>query len=188
MVLTASEKNYKKLCNLVRPAALLSSALRLIEWDQETNMPALGIELKTEQNKLLHELVHKQMTSKRYVKLLSQFIDIETGTLLTTDLKPNETASVKEMRRDYLHTSKLNSTFLKKFTQATTTALDAWKKARKTNSFKLFLPHLEKIISLTRKKADLLGFKEHPYNALLDIYEPDTTVALLDPLFASFKV
>lgn len=187
MALTTSEKNYKKLCKQVKPAALLASALRLIEWDQETNMPALGIELKTEQNKLLHELVHKQMTSKKYVKLLSQFIDIETGTLLITDLKPNEAASIREMRRDYLHTSKLNSTFLKKFTEATTTSLDAWKRARKTNSFKLFLPHLEKIISLTRKKADLLGFKEHPYNALLDIYEPDTTVALLDPLFASLK-
>lgn len=181
-----SEK-YKKLCTLIKPAALLSSALRLIEWDQETNMPIQGIDLKAEQNKLLHELIHKQLTNKRYVKLLSELIDIETGTLIATNLSPEYQASLREMRRDYLHTSKLNATFLKKFTEATTLALDAWKEARKTNSFKLFLPHLEKIISLSRKKADLLGYKAHPYDALLDIYEPDTTVLLLDPLFSSLK-
>ncbi len=187
MALTTSEKNYKKLNNQVKPAALLSSALRLIEWDQETNMPNLGLDLKSEQNKLLHELVHKQMTSKKYIKLLSQFIDIETGALIAIDLKSNEAASVREMRRDYLHASKLNSSFLKKISETTTHSLDAWKEARKTNSFKLFLPHLEKIFSLTRKKADLLGYTDHPYNALLDIYEPDTTVAILDPLFTSLK-
>ncbi len=150
-------------------------------------MPLQGLELKTDQNKLLQELIHKQMTSKKYVKHLSQFIDIETGTLLAKELKPAQAAAVRELRRDYLHTSKLNTTFLKKFTETTTLALDAWKQARKTNSFKLFLPHLEKIIALSRKKADLLGRKEHPYDALLDIYEPDTTVALLNPLFSSLK-
>lgn len=187
MALTISEKNYKKLCNHVKPAAILASALRLIEWDQETNMPSLGTALKTEQNKLLHELIHKQMTSKKYVKLLSEFIDIETGTVLTTDLKPEEIASLQQMRKDYLHTKKLNTSFLKKFTEATTLSLDAWKEAKKNNSFKTFAPHLEKILSLTRKKADLLGYVNHPYDALLDIYEPETTVSLLDALFASLK-
>jgi carboxypeptidase Taq len=187
MALTTSEKNYKKLCNHVKPAAILSSALRLIEWDQETNMPALGTELKLQQNKLLHELIHKQMTSKKYVKLLSQFIDIETGAVVEKELRPEEAASIKQMRKDYLHTKKLNASFLKKFTEATTLSLDAWKEARKTNSFKTFYPHLEKIVSLTKKKADLLGYKDHPYDALLDIYEPETTVSLLDPLFSSLK-
>ncbi len=188
MALTTSEKNYKKLCNQVKPAALLNSALRLIEWDQETYMPPLGLDLKTEQNKLLHELIHKQMTSKKYLKMLSEFIDIETGALTKSTLNPEQAASVREMRKDYLHTSKLNTTFLKKFTEATTLALDSWKEARRTNSFKLFLPHLEKVISLTRKKADLLGYKNHPYDALLDIYEPEATVASLDPLFANLQI
>src|SRR3990167_2823590 len=187
MDLHSSEKNYKKICALIKPAALLNSALRLIEWDQETQMPAQGLDLKTEQNKLLQELIHKQMTSKTFVKCLSQLIDIETGTLLATELKPEQKGAIRELRRDYLHTSKLNPTFLKKFTETTTLALDAWKQARKTNSFKLFLPHLEKVIALSRKKADLLGYKDHPYNALLDIYEPDLTVSHLDPLFTSLK-
>ncbi len=187
MSLTTSEKIFTKLCNQIRTAGVLSSTLRLVEWDQETHMPSLGLELKTEQNKLLHELIHKQLTSKKYVKLLSQLIDIETGTILDPDLKLEEKACLREMRRDYLHTSKLNTSFLKKFTEATTLSLDAWKEARKTNSFKTFLPHLEKVFALTRKKAELLGFRDHPYNALLDIYEPEITVTVLDPLFSSLK-
>jgi carboxypeptidase Taq len=187
MELTILEKNYKKLCNHAKQAAVLASALRLIEWDQETNMPSLGTELKTEQNKLLHELIHKQMTSKKYIKLLSGFISIETGEVLTPDLKPEEIACVKQMRKDYLHAKKLNTSFLKKFTEATTLSLDAWKEAKKTASFKAFAPHLEKIVSLTKKKSDLLGYQNHPYDALLDIYEPETSVLLLDTVFSSLK-
>ena len=187
MELTTSAKNYKKLCSHTKQATLLSSTLRLIGWDQETYMPSDGLELKTEQTKLLSELLHKQMTSKRYTKLLSQFIDIETGNLQSDDLKPEEAASVRELRRDYILASKLSATFLKKFSETTTLAVEAWKEARKTNSFNLFLPHLEKVIALTRKKADLLGYENHPYDALLDNYEPETTVQILDPLFASLK-
>ena len=48
-----ANKAYQKICAHVKPAALLSSTLRLIEWDQETHMPAQGVHLKVEQNKLL---------------------------------------------------------------------------------------------------------------------------------------
>lgn len=44
-------------------------------------------------------------------------------------------------------------------------------KQSKKNDFKLFEPYLDKIIELSRKAADYLGYDEYPYDALLDLYE-----------------
>lgn len=45
------------------------------------------------------------------------------------------------------------------------------------NDFKLYEKALDNLISHKRKEADLLGFKNHPYDALLDLYEPACTVS-----------
>jgi carboxypeptidase Taq len=48
---------------------------------------------------------------------------------------------------------------------------------------------LEEIVQLNREKADALktGSDAHPYDALLDAFEPDMTVAQLDPLFEQLE-
>ena len=43
----------------------------------------------------------------------------------------------------------------------------------KQNDFPKFLPYLEKMISLKQQQAEALGYDEHPYDALLDDFEPD---------------
>ncbi len=65
--------------------------------------------------------------------------------------------------------------------------MHAWKSAKEANSFQRFAPFLEKIIEMNRKKARLLGYKEHPYDALLDIYEPGMTTAILNPIFTKLR-
>src|SRR5207237_792747 len=42
----------------------------------------------------------------------------------------------------------------------------------------------EKVVELKREEADAVGFKEHPYDALVEEFEPGTTVAELKELFA----
>lgn len=180
-------KKYETLRQTLKPAAQLHSCSRLLEWDQETNMPPEGIHLRSEQNKLVHELIHKIKTSKKYATQLSELIDLDSGAVKTSDLSFEEKACLRELKRDYLHEKKLSTTFIKKFAEATTNGLDAWKKAKKNDSFKDFLPYLNKIVTLTRKKADLLGYKEHPYDALLDLFEPDVTVAKIDAIFIPLK-
>lgn len=43
------------------------------------------------------------------------------------------------------------------------------------------------MIDLKRKEADILGYKKHPYNALLDQHEPGATVDQLDVLFKDVR-
>ena len=75
----------------------------------------------------------------------------------------------------------------KEFSKTTSTALHAWSQAKESSDFSLFAPHLAKIVALCKKKAELLTYQDHPYDALLDLYEPGMTVKKLSPLFSALK-
>ena len=126
-------------------------------------------------------------TGTALTKALSALIDIETGIIVDDKLPPPQIAALKEWRRDYLRNVKLPNSFVKQYAKTTSAATHAWISAREHNNFKAFAPHLEKIVSLNRKKADILGFTEHPYDALLDLYEPDMKTSFLSPLFCKLK-
>ncbi|MBS0619935.1 MAG: carboxypeptidase M32 [Verrucomicrobia bacterium] len=179
---------YKKVHALSRGAALLNSVQSLLDWDQETYMPKEAIEMRSEQAEMLAHLVHRARTSKAFAKALSTLIDLETGEIGDDRLTPSQVAAAREWRRDYIRSVKLPSAFVKKYAKTTSTASHIWKTAKEHNDFKSFAPHLEKVVQLSRKKADILGFKEHPYDALLDLYEPEMTTAYLTPLFTELKL
>lgn len=178
---------YSQLHNLSKTTALFSSIEQLLEWDQETYMPKEAIHLRSMQVEMLASLVHKNKTSKTFAKLLNELIDIESGEIKNAELPSSKIAALREWRRDYLHAVKLPNPFVKKFAKTTSTASHAWKSAKAHNDFKEFAPHLENVVSLCRKKADILGFKEHPYDALLDLYEPEMKTSILIPLFSKLK-
>jgi carboxypeptidase Taq len=178
---------FNKLCEHCKVGGLLQSTSHLLEWDQEVNLPLKGLDLRAQQNKLMHESFHKHMTSKTYEKNLSELINLDSGAILCQDLSLRQQSALREMRKDYLEKSKIPGSFVKKSAEIITESVDAWKNARKNNSFKEFLPHLKKVIALSQKKAEHLGFVKHPYDALLDQYEQGMTVAKIDAIFTPLK-
>ena len=56
--------------------------------------------------------------------------------------------------------------------------------SQKESDFKSFAPCLKRIVEMSRKKADYLGYAEHPYDALLDLYEPKMTTHKVKELFS----
>ncbi len=183
----SEKKDYEKIKKISKKAALLTSISELLDWDKETYMPSAGGEMRGEQLKLLAGMTHKQMTGKAFSKALSALIDIETGELKATSLPAPEKAALRLWRRDYLRDIALPGKFVEDFTVLTTKAMEVWAEARKNNNFALFAPYLAKIIAMSQKKADLLGYKEHPYDALLNLYEPDITKNEVAKLFSPLK-
>jgi carboxypeptidase Taq len=160
----------------------------LLDWDQETYMPKEAIHLRSEQTEIMASLVHKQRTSKKLVQLLSSLIDVKTGDVADSNLSVPQIAALKEWRKDYLRNSKLPNAFVKQFAKTTSAACHVWQNAKEHNDFKAFAPYLEKVVSLSRKKADILGFTDHPYDALLDLYEPEMKTSFLLSLFSKLKL
>ncbi len=178
---------YDQLFELSRTIKTYSSIENLLGWDQETLMPQSADLFRAEQKALMAGHIHKLKTSTKFSHLLNQLIDLESGEVLDASLTPAQHAALRQWRRDHLKAIKLPTSFVKTETSTCAVSVNVWIEAKKTSNFSKFAPHLEKIIQLSRKKADLLGYQDHPYDALLDLYEPGMTVAKLTPLFERLK-
>lgn len=183
----ASEQDYQKLYELSKHARVLQGIMSILDWDQETYMPAGSAPIRAEQLKTMAGLIHREKTSRKFSNALSKLIDISTGKMKAKGLSPAQIAAVKEWRRDYLHDTALPSKFVEEFAKVSSQAIIAWRTAKKDNAFQQFAPFLDRIVGLCRKKADLLGYKDHPYDALLDQYEPDVKTREVSTLFSKLR-
>jgi carboxypeptidase Taq len=182
------KRPYEQLCELSKEIASWVAISNLLEWDQETYMPPEALEFRSSQNSLVSLHAHKLKTGSKFTKLLGALIDIDSGVLLDTSLSPAEQAAVRVWRKEYCKAIKLPNSYIKTLTTTTTKACSAWSEAKKESNFKKFAPHLEKIVKLSQKKAAYFGYKDSPYDALLDLYEPELTCTKLTPLFDALKV
>ncbi len=180
-------KDYKVLHALSKNIAHLSGVFSLIEWDQETYMPENAIQARSEELEILAGMIHEKKTSKTFQKSLEKLIDLKSGKILQNFLTPREKKALLRWRRDFIHEIALPKSFVEEFASLVSQSRMAWSVAKKENRFQDFLPFLKKIIELSRKKADLLKYKEHPYDALLDEFEPGSTTRGISKEFDKVK-
>ena len=84
---------------------------------------------------------------------------------------------------DYTKAKKYTSPFVRQLSEQINKTFHAWMDARKQNSFTVFEKDLDALIELKKEESEILGYQDHPYNALLNEYEKGATVALIDKTF-----
>ena len=155
------------------------AASAVLGWDQQTYMPQGGVGVRAEQLATLGRLAHEMLVSE------------ETGTLLEAAGEPEpgseDAAFVRLARRDYERAVKLPASLVADLARASSLAQPAWEEARAASDWSLFAPHLEKILELQRETAGHLGYDDHPYDALLDLYEPRAKTARLRGMFEELR-
>ncbi|HET6310493.1 MAG TPA: carboxypeptidase M32 [Candidatus Nitrosotalea sp.] len=161
----------------------LNRATAVLSWDQETYMPPGGVTARSEQLSTLSRLAHIRSTADEVGRLLSE-LEEETAALPFDSL---EASVVRVTRRDYDNDRKLSPELISEIARAGSTGQPVWQKARREADFKLFAPALEKNVELNRRIADALGYKDRPYDALIDRYEPGMTTDELETIFAELK-
>jgi carboxypeptidase Taq len=132
---------------------------------------------------MLAGMIHKERISPTFSKALAKLINLKNGKVLGKALTQPQQSALKEWRRSYLQDTAQPASFVVEFARLVSQSQEAWKSARAHNAFNQFAPFLEKLVDMSRKKADYLGYKDHPYDALLDLFEPNLTVKEIDPLF-----
>jgi carboxypeptidase Taq len=158
----------KELKKRLTKVASLSSALSLLTWDRDVNLPKKGVAFRGEAIQELSSIVH------------SNFLAIDSDGLLTElkklydlkKIKGNDAVIVCEVWKDYQRAKKIPDEFVREEALLLTKANSIWVKAKNENNFKLFLPYLTKIVALKRREAEYIGYTNSPYDALLDVYEP----------------
>ena len=157
----------------------LDAAAALLEWDQETCMPPKGAEARGLQLATVKGLSHRIFTARKLGSLLARLQDVRE------QLDPDDAKLVDETLYDYERARRLPESFVKEFAEEQSKAFHTWLKARKQSDFALFRPHLEKLVGLSRHRADLLGYEGLRYNALLEDYERGARAEDLRGLFAT---
>lgn len=163
--------------------SVLEQTIAVLGWDMETFMPEEGVNARSEQIALLTELAHRWLVSDETARLIGDAEEEASGKEYFSD----EAAMLRVARRAYLQKVKLPEALVTRLARTTAKANSVWISARKNADFGMFAPILSEIIDINREEADLLGYSGHPYDALLDLYEPDLKTAEADRLFAEMK-
>lgn len=169
--------NYSALSKRMAAIADLNSAASLLQWDQETYMPAGAGDARAQQLATLYGLAHDQFTDAETLRLL------ESLRSNSANLSDTESRSVDRIWRDYQRKTCLDRDFVEKLSIQISRSFHAWENARKGLNFNLFAPELERLAELKREEADRIGYEESPYDALLDEYEPGMKASELNRIF-----
>ena len=161
----------------------LSEAASLLGWDQQTFMPQGAAAGRGEQSAALSTLIHEMFVSGETETLLAS-AERETA---SADPDSDEVRMVAAVRRDYDRETRLPSDLVAELSRHRAVSHSIWVKARKENDFQAFAPALEKVLELTRRRAECLGYGEHIYDALLDGYEPGMKQSDVARMFADLK-
>ena len=159
---------FEKACQHARQTALLQSTLALLEWDQHTKLPPQAAAYRADQITALATQVHARRTAPEFGDWLT-----ELSAAAPTD--DDQAANVAGLKRHFDRQSKVPSELAAALARSASEGQTAWVAARKDNDYASFMPYLQTIVDLKREEAAAVGFKDHPYDALIDEYEPGMT-------------
>jgi carboxypeptidase Taq len=177
------KKAYERLLNLSREIRLLYSSMAVLDWDQKTYIPKGGVENRGNQLALLAGIGHQKSTAPEIGDLLKQL----EASPLASEPGSFEAANIREIKHSYDKLVKIPQSLVEELTKVTTVAHEVWADARAKSDFSIFFPYLEKIIKLKLQQAEAVGYEKHPYDALLDDFEPGATIDQVANVFAQFR-
>ncbi|MDR1559780.1 MAG: carboxypeptidase M32 [Clostridiales bacterium] len=159
----------------------IHQALNLFSWDMAVGAPKGGTESRAKYVGILSA----EEFSMRVSDEMKGFLDAlePYGESLDEITK----AMLRICRRYYYAYKKIPVEEMREYSELLPRAEAVWEKAREENDFASFAPILDRIIRYQKKFVEYRGYEGHPYNTLLDDYEPGMTVEKLDVFFNRMK-
>jgi carboxypeptidase Taq len=143
-------------------------AVNTLNWDARTQMPEGGAQTRGHQVATLMGLAREMILDPA----MQDAVDAAKGDPAAAAVQ----AAIN-------HHARLPADLLRAQAEHATVAGAAWARARAASDFTLFQPHLEKVVALARETALALGHDGHPYDPMVQIYEPGETAASLNAVF-----
>ncbi|RDI45912.1 carboxypeptidase M32 [Falsibacillus pallidus] len=161
----------------------LNDILSLVSWDQKTKAPKKSASIFASAIGTLSTETFKLAISDEMTELL-EYLSLDEN---SAELELEMAAAVRERKAHSRKLAKIPEAMYKEYSILVSRANAVWEEAREKSDFSIFEETLGKIVSYTKKFIELYGYEGHPYNALLEDYEPGLTVEKLDPLFAELR-
>jgi len=172
---------YEKLIATLHFHADLAAALHLLEWDQETFLPAGALESRARQIGALAGLLHEQQTAPAFLDLVDR---------LASDLpqlEPGAAVDVRETKWRLDRERRLDAALVRERSALHAEGRGVWVIARRDNDFAALAPLLARIVETERRVAAAIDPERDAYDVLLEEYEPGASAAMLHGLFTSLR-
>ncbi|WP_026227863.1 carboxypeptidase M32 [Hoeflea sp. 108] len=175
--------SYAKLMDRIGQVNDLLNAQSILSWDARTMMPEGGHGTRSKQLATLSVLTRDLLVSTETRRLL-ETAESEVASRSEAGV---EAGMVRQVREAIDYHEAIPANLTRRRAELGSIGHAVWAKARAESDFSQFVPLLEETVALNREMAEAIGYKEHPYDALMYRFEPGETVSSLKPLFARLR-
>jgi carboxypeptidase Taq len=155
----------------------------LLFWDQNTMMPPNGARARGDQAATLEQVTHERLTEPE----LGRLLDALEPWAAAQHPDADDVRLLRELRRDFEKAVRVPTRLAAEISRAAAHGQAAWQEARAAADYSRFRDALERQIELRHRYIECFTGFEHPYDALLDDFEPGMTTASLRRLFAELS-
>ena len=155
--------------------------MAVLSWDQNTYMPPGGHATRGDQLGTLERIAHAKLVDPGLAALLDALDP------WARDEDPDSDAAriIRWARRDHEKAVRVPERLAVDMAREAASGYAAWLGARERGEFAAFRDSLARQVELRREYAACFPDAEHPYDVLLDDFEPGLTLAEIRPLFAA---
>lgn len=174
-----SEK-FNQLKEILGEVSDLDRAGSVLGWDQNVNMPPGGGEARGQQLATLAKIAQEKFVDDKVGRLLED---------LKNEFEPgsDEADMIRVASRNYDKAKRVPSEFIAEQAIVTSKAFEAWVDAKGKSDFSIFRPHLEKVVELVQRYISFFPVGNHPYDTLLDDYEPGMKTSEVQEIFSGLR-
>ncbi|WP_332693049.1 carboxypeptidase M32 [Halalkalibacter lacteus] len=158
-------------------------ALALLAWDSRTGAPKKGVVQRSEVIGTLSSEVFSLSTSAE----MGHFVHELRDDPVYTKLSDITQKSVDECHKNFERNVKIPKEEYKEYVMLQTQSESLWEEAKNKADFELFKPNLKKMVEFKKRFVGYWGYEDHPYNTLLDDYEPGVFVDTIDKVFGELR-
>lgn len=177
-----SEK-LQKLKELLGEVSDINSAISILSWDQQVNMPAAGNEARGQQMATLGKIAQEKFISDEVGRLIEDLKQEFEG----ADPDSDDAAYIHVAARNYDKAKRVPPEFVQEQAIVTSKAFEGWMEARGKSDYSIFHPHLERVVELVQKYISFFPAGSHPYDILLDDYEPGMKTEEVQTIFNALR-
>lgn len=155
----------------------LRAAGSLMNWDRTLFMPPKGAEARSAQATILSRMAHEHLISDRFQNLVGNAAP-ETE---------EDQAMIAAVKRELDTYTKLPSALMERKTKVGSDAYEVWKRAKADSNFSLLEPYFKELVEISIEMTEHLGYEDHPYDALINLFELGATHADAAAMFETIK-
>jgi carboxypeptidase Taq len=170
---------FDRLQNIFADFHAIGTANQILGWDRQVMMPQGGAAARTRVTGHLTRMAHEILTGNELSKALS-----EAKAEAESD---EEKATIRVLQRDVDTATKIPIELVIAKSKVSNDAYEVWKKAKAESNFSLLAPYLKELFDIARSTAESLGYTDHVYDPLIDMYEEGATQKSASDMFEAIK-